>query len=66
LLIYLEKEMLTFKKFMAESVDNCLAESIELLYEKLVVFNGGAKYGQIVFMSGGAGSGKGFASSSFM
>jgi hypothetical protein len=58
--------MLTFKKFMAESVDNCLAESIELLYEKLVVFNGGAKYGQIVFMSGGAGSGKGFASSSFM
>lgn len=55
---------------MIESVEKIeedyLAESMELLYEKLVVFNGGAKYGQIVFMSGGAGSGKGFASSSFM
>jgi len=62
--------MLTFKKFMVESVEKIeedyLAESMELLYEKLVVFNGGAKYGQIVFMSGGAGSGKGFASSTFM
>lgn len=62
--------MLTFKKFVTESVaqieENYLAESMELLYEKLVVFNGGAKYGQIVFMSGGAGSGKGFASSTFM
>jgi len=55
---------------MVESVEKIeedyLAESMELLYEKLVVFNGGAKYGQIVFMSGGAGSGKGFASSTFM
>lgn len=31
------------------------------LQEKLVMFANGAKYGQIVFMSGGAGSGKGFA-----
>lgn len=49
--------------FITEQIIN---ESIDLLYEKLVVFNGGAKYGQIVFMSGGAGSGKGFASSTFM
>lgn len=41
-------------------------EQVEELIEKLVVFNGGAKYGQVVFMSGGAGSGKGFASSTFM
>ena len=43
-----------------------LQEQVEALMEKLIVFNGGAKYGQIVFMSGGAGSGKGFASSTFM
>lgn len=33
----------------------------EFLTEKLIVLNRGAKYGQIVFMVGGAGSGKGFA-----
>lgn len=49
--------------FITEQIMN---ESIDLLYEKLVVFGGGAKYGQIVFMSGGAGSGKGFASKTFM
>lgn len=49
--------------FITEQIMN---ESIDLLYEKLVVFGGGAKYGQIVFMSGGAGSGKGFASKAFM
>lgn len=49
--------------FITEQI---MSESIDLLYEKLVVFGGGAKYGQIVFMSGGAGSGKGFASKTFM
>jgi len=49
--------------FITEQI---ISESVDLLYEKLVVFGGGAKYGQIVFMSGGAGSGKGFASKSFM
>ena len=32
------------------------------LEEKLIVYGGGKKYGQIVFLAGGAGSGKGFAS----
>lgn len=50
------------KMFESQSLHE---QYIELV-EKLVVFNGGAKYGQIVFMSGGAGSGKGFASSTFM
>ena len=36
-------------------------ETYSLLSEKLIVFNNGAKYGQIVFLAGGAGSGKGFA-----
>jgi len=49
--------------FITEQIMN---EAVDLLYEKLVVFGGGAKYGQIVFMSGGAGSGKGFASKTFM
>jgi hypothetical protein len=38
--------------FISEQIIN---EAVDLLYEKLVVFGGGAKYGQIVFMSGGAG-----------
>jgi dephospho-CoA kinase len=41
-------------------------ESIEYLEEKLVLINNGKKYGQIVFLAGGAGSGKGFASTNFM
>jgi len=36
------------------------------LDEKLIVYSGGKKYGQIVFLAGGAGSGKGFASEKFM
>ena len=36
------------------------------LEEKLIVYSGGKKYGQIVFLAGGAGSGKGFASDKFM
>ena len=37
-----------------------------LLQEKLVLINNGKKYGQIVFLAGGAASGKGFASTNFM
>lgn len=36
------------------------------LTEKLIVVGKGQKYGQIVFLAGGAGSGKGFASTNFM
>lgn len=41
-------------------------ESLEYLEEKLLLINNGKKYGQIVFLVGGAGSGKGFASTNFM
>ena len=34
--------------------------------EKLIMFNKGKKYGQIVFLAGGAGSGKGFATKNFL
>ncbi len=37
-----------------------------LLAEKLITLSNGKKYGQIVFLAGGAGSGKGFAADNFM
>ena len=38
----------------------------EFLEEKLILYSNGAKYGQVVFLAGGAASGKGFASNMFM
>ena len=38
----------------------------EQLDEKLIVYNNRKPYGQIVFLAGGAGSGKGFAGSHFI
>ena len=36
------------------------------LDEKIIFFNNRARYGQVVFLAGGAGSGKGFASKNFL
>ncbi len=36
------------------------------LQEKLIMYQQGKRYGQIVFLAGGAGSGKGFAIKNFM
>ena len=38
----------------------------QYLEEKLIMYNQGKRYGQIVFLAGGAGSGKGFAVKNFM
>jgi dephospho-CoA kinase len=38
----------------------------EQLDEKLITYNNRKPYGQIVFLAGGAGSGKGFAGSNFL
>ena len=38
----------------------------QYLQEKLIMYQQGKKYGQIVFLAGGAGSGKGFAIKNFM
>ena len=43
-----------------------LTEGLHLLNEKEIVIANGANYGQIVFLVGGAGSGKGYASTHFM
>ena len=48
--------MLSFQNYITE----------QYLEEKLILYNQGKKYGQIVFLAGGAGSGKGFAISHFM
>jgi dephospho-CoA kinase len=53
---------LTFSDFL-EAQDY---EHYSNLQEKLIMFNKGAKYGQVVFLAGGAGSGKGFAIKNFM
>jgi len=47
---------------------NPMSESVneEQLDEKLITFSNRAPYGQIVFMAGGAGSGKGFAIDNFI
>jgi hypothetical protein len=38
----------------------------EQIDERLIVFNQGKRYGQAVFLAGGAGSGKGYATKNFM
>ena len=43
-----------------------IVEGKESLDEKLITFSNRAPYGQVVFMAGGAGSGKGFAVSNFI
>lgn len=43
-----------------------LEEQAQYLEEKLIILSNGKKYGQIVFLAGGAGSGKGFAATNFM
>ena len=43
-----------------------LTEEKEYLEEKLILLSNGKRYGQIVFLAGGAGSGKGFAATNFM
>lgn len=41
-------------------------EAYQQLQEKQILYNQGKNYGQIVFLAGGAGSGKGFAITNFM
>ena len=49
-----------YKDFILEVI------SEEQLNEKLLVYNNRKPYGQVVFLAGGAGSGKGFASDHFI
>jgi hypothetical protein len=55
-----------FKLNLKHLLDKHKIESDEQLDEKLITFSNRAPYGQVVFMAGGAGSGKGFAISNFI
>jgi dephospho-CoA kinase len=52
--------MKTFRQYIQEE------REILTLLEKQIIIGKGKKYGQIVFMAGGAGSGKGFAVNNFI
>lgn len=58
----LKKEIEKLYKIHNESVN----EEVEQLDEKLITFSNRAPYGQVVFIAGGAGSGKGFAVDKFI
>lgn len=46
--------------------EHLVMREYQQLDEKLIMYSNGAKYGQVVFLAGGAGSGKGFAQKNFM
>jgi predicted kinase len=54
------------KLSFSEYVQQTDYEAYQSLIEKLIMYNNGKRYGQIVFLAGGAGSGKGFAINKFM
>ena len=47
--------MIDYKGFLTEHDAYLFEHAMELLYEKLIMFQGGAKYGQVVYTAGGAG-----------
>ena len=71
---------MNLREFIQSEILNALSEDYDLdqafndaeeveeeqIDEKLITFSNRAPYGQIVFMAGGAGSGKGFAISNFI
>lgn len=54
------------KLLFSEYIQQTDYEAYQSLLEKLIMYNNGKRYGQIVFLAGGAGSGKGFAINKFM
>ena len=60
---------MNLKEHIQSEIKSQLSESMvneEQIDEKLITFSNRAPYGQIVFMAGGAGSGKGFAIDNFI
>jgi hypothetical protein len=54
------------RETLKEKVMKSLTEEAEQLDERLIVYSNRAPYGQVVFIAGGAGSGKGYAVSNFL
>lgn len=51
---------------LKQRIQELVRETLQRLDEKLITYGSRKPYGQIVFMAGGAGSGKGFAISNFV
>jgi hypothetical protein len=51
---------------LKQRIQKLVGETLNRLDEKLITYGSRKPYGQIVFMAGGAGSGKGFAISNFV
>jgi len=62
--------MQKFKEHLTEERQDhqsFLRETVELITEKLIVFRGKrSKFGRVIFLAGGGGSGKGFAMTNFL
>lgn len=58
--------MLNKLKELVNDIKKTELNESTLLLEKQLLINNGAKYGQVVFLAGGGGSGKGFALENFM
>lgn len=54
------------QKYLTENELLEAYETAKYLEEKLITFNNRKKYGQLVFLSGGAGSGKGYSVNNFI
>lgn len=63
----MKEPKITFHVLREDYTYRSIAEQVQhYLEEKLVIVGGGANYGQVVFLAGGAGSGKGFAIKNYM
>jgi hypothetical protein len=51
---------------LSGDLHNSIIEQVDQLDEKLITYSNRAPYGQVVFIAGGAGGGKGFAVSNFL
>lgn len=60
------RQIMAKYNYIVESDDESSDDEEEQLDEKLITFSNRAPYGQVVFMAGGAGSGKGYAIANFL
>jgi hypothetical protein len=63
----MKEPKITFHVLREEHTYRCIAEQVQhYLEEKLLVVGKGARYGQVIMLAGGAGSGKGFTISNYL
>jgi hypothetical protein len=63
----MKEPKITFHVLREDHTYRCIAEQVQhYLEEKLLVVGKGARYGQVILLAGGAGSGKGFTISNYL